>query len=131
MLDTAVKRILEQVYRYRDVKGGEHIFDRSADHKKAADIAKECMVLLKNDGALPLPHSNAKIAFIGAFLRKIPEYRAAAVHTSTPRISQTHLTAPQNIPTFPMPKDMSVNQTIQTLHFLRRLYSLPQTVMLR
>ena len=125
-----MKRILEQVYRYRDVKGGEHIFDRSADHKKAADIAKECMVLLKNDGALPLPHSNAKIAFIGAFAKDPRIQGGGSSHINT-RISQTHLTVPQNIPTFPMPKDMSVSQTIQTLHFLRKLYSLPQTVMLR
>ena len=87
MLDTAVKRILEQVYRYRDVKGGEHIFDRSADHKKAADIAKECMVLLKNDGALPLPHSNAKIAFIGAFAKDPRIQGGGSSHINTKNIS--------------------------------------------
>ena len=41
IVDKSVKRILEQIFRYRDIKGGEHIFDRAADHKKAADIAKE------------------------------------------------------------------------------------------
>ena len=87
VLDTAVKRILEQVYRYRDVKGGEHIFDRSADHKKAADIAKECMVLLKNDGALPLPHSNAKIAFIGAFAKDPRIQGGGSSHINTKNIS--------------------------------------------
>ena len=87
VLDTAVKRILEQVYRYRDVKGGEHIFDRSADHKKAADIAKECMVLLKNDGALPLPHSNAKIAFIGAFAKAPRIQGGGSSHINTGNIS--------------------------------------------
>lgn len=87
VLDTAVKRILEQVYRYRDVKGGEHIFDRSADHKKAADIAKECIVLLKNDGALPLPHSNAKIAFIGAFAKDPRIQGGGSSHINTKNIS--------------------------------------------
>ncbi len=68
-VDKAVKRILTQVYRYHEGKkdGKEYIFDRKEDHKKAVEIAKQCMVLLKNDGSLPLPKSGIKIGFIGAF----------------------------------------------------------------
>ena len=87
IVDKSVKRILEQIFRYRDIKGGEHIFDRAADHKKAADIAKECIVLLKNDGALPLPQSDAKIAFIGAFAENPRIQGGGSSHINTKNIS--------------------------------------------
>ena len=87
IVDKSVKRILEQIFRYRDIKGGEHIFDRDADHKKAADIAKECIVLLKNDGALPLPQSDAKIAFIGAFAENPRIQGGGSSHINTKNIS--------------------------------------------
>lgn len=55
VLDTAVKRILEQVYRYRDVKGGEHIFDRSADHKKRQILQRNVWFFLKTTALCPCP----------------------------------------------------------------------------
>ncbi len=72
ILDKAVKRILEQVYRYHenDNDSTKYVFDRKADHDKAKEIAKQCAVLLKNDGALPLPTEGLKIAFIGEFAEK-------------------------------------------------------------
>ncbi|MCC8046122.1 MAG: glycoside hydrolase family 3 C-terminal domain-containing protein [Clostridiales bacterium] len=41
-------------------------FDREAAHRKAGDFARECAVLLKNDGMLPLQETQ-KVAFIGEF----------------------------------------------------------------
>ncbi|MCC8100807.1 MAG: glycoside hydrolase family 3 C-terminal domain-containing protein [Clostridiales bacterium] len=41
-------------------------FDREAAHRKAGDFAKECAVLLKNDGMLPLQETQ-KVVFIGEF----------------------------------------------------------------
>ncbi|MCR5790988.1 MAG: glycoside hydrolase family 3 C-terminal domain-containing protein [Lachnospiraceae bacterium] len=68
-LDLCVERILDVIFRYADKKTGG-IFDRQKDHDKAAEIAGECMVLLKNeDQILPLA-KNEKIAFIGGFAKK-------------------------------------------------------------
>lgn len=76
-LDQAVERILNIGYRYTENRR-EEVFDRDADHRKAAEIAGECIVLLKNEvcgerTALPLAGTE-KIAFIGGFAEK-PRYQ--------------------------------------------------------
>ena len=48
-------------------------FDRAAHHALAAELEKECAVLLQNKGALPLARA-AKIAYIGGFAEK-PRYQ--------------------------------------------------------
>lgn len=68
-LNTAVERILNIVFRYEDGKAADassYVFDRAADHEKAVEIARQCMVLLKNDSVLPLKKEE-KAAFIGGF----------------------------------------------------------------
>ncbi len=70
VLDTAVERILKIVFRYMEHRQAE-AFDREADHKKAVEVAKQCMVLLKNeDGILPLKEGEDDIALIGGFAEK-------------------------------------------------------------
>ena len=72
-LDTAVRNILTFVKAYAD-NAREEVFDRDADHKKAVEIAKECLILLKNDDkVLPLAEDE-KIAVIGGFA-KTPRYQ--------------------------------------------------------
>lgn len=73
VLDTAVERILKVIFRYADNRK-QVTWDKEADHKLAARIATESMVLLKNDGILPLPKQGKKIAFIGKFAEK-PRYQ--------------------------------------------------------
>ena len=63
MLDEAVRRILRIVFKAAETpKGGE--FDAAAHHALARKIAGEGMVLLKNDGMLPLQKPR-RIAVIG------------------------------------------------------------------
>ena len=69
MLDTAVERILNIIFKYTDNRQ-EGRFDLEADHQIAKKIAEESMVLLKNDGILPLKAGEQKIAFIGKFAEK-------------------------------------------------------------
>ena len=66
VLDRAVERILNIVFKFTDNRQ-EGKFDPEEDHKLAAKIAGESMVLLKNEGVLPLPAQGKKIAFIGKF----------------------------------------------------------------
>lgn len=73
VLDTAVERILKIIFRYADNHKTVE-WDKEADHKLAAKVAAESMVLLKNDGILPLKKDKEKIAFIGKFAQK-PRYQ--------------------------------------------------------
>ena len=68
VLDTAAERILTVVLKYLDHKKPETVIDFEADHETARKIAAESMVLLKNDGVLPLK-KDAKVAFVGEFAR--------------------------------------------------------------
>ncbi|MBX2997567.1 MAG: glycoside hydrolase family 3 C-terminal domain-containing protein [Caldilineaceae bacterium] len=63
VLDESARRILRIVFKAAETpKGGS--FDVDAHHKLASDIAAEGMVLLKNDGLLPLK-GHQQIAVIG------------------------------------------------------------------
>ena len=70
LLDQACERILKIVFRYTASMKPDTPWDKEAQHEMAADIASECMVLLKNEGnVLPLD-KNASVAFIGEFAKK-------------------------------------------------------------
>lgn len=68
VLDEAVFRILKIVCRYEENKRPDTVFDRDADHLKAQQVAEQSMVLLKNDGILPLSEGDS-IAFIGKYAK--------------------------------------------------------------
>ena len=69
IVDQAVERILRINYRYLENAKPETPWDKEADHLLSAKIAGECMVLLKNNGVLPLSKAD-DIAFIGEFAAK-------------------------------------------------------------
>ncbi len=72
-LDTAARNILKLVKKSREsMKGG--VFDRDADHRKAVEIARECMVLLKNEEKVLPIREGEKVAIIGGFAEK-PRYQ--------------------------------------------------------
>ena len=69
-VDLCCERILNIIYRYTENAKPETPWDKEAQHRMTADVAAECMVLLKNDGEiLPLKKDDA-IAFIGEFAEK-------------------------------------------------------------
>ncbi|HHV09193.1 MAG TPA: glycosyl hydrolase [Clostridiales bacterium] len=72
-LDLACERMLDVLYRYIENRDPEAVFDREMDHEFAKKVAEECIVLLKNDGILPLKKS-ANIAFIGKYAKQ-PRYQ--------------------------------------------------------
>lgn len=69
-LDRACGNILGVVDSYLKNHDESAVWDKAADHALAAEIASQCMVLLKNeDDILPLD-KNKKIAFIGKFAKE-------------------------------------------------------------
>ncbi len=70
LLDTAVENILNIVYRYHENKKPDTPWDKEAHHALAADLATDCMVLLKNDDHILPLKKGASIAFIGEFAEK-------------------------------------------------------------
>lgn len=69
LVDQAVERILAINEKYLANAKPETPWDKEADHLLSAQIAQECMVLLKNNGVLPLSKDD-EIAFIGEFAEK-------------------------------------------------------------
>lgn len=73
VLDTAVERILNIVYRYTENRDTEAVFNLDHDHEAAKKVAEETIVLLKNENVLPLTEGE-EIAFIGKYAKK-PRYQ--------------------------------------------------------
>ena len=70
VVDQAVERILNIVYRAQEGRKENAVFDRDADHELAREIAGETLVLLKNeDHILPLSKEQ-KLAVIGKYAKK-------------------------------------------------------------
>ena len=70
LVDQACERILNIVYRYLENAKPDTPWDKEAQHLQSAEVAAECMVLLKNeDGILPLDKED-EVAFIGEFAAK-------------------------------------------------------------
>ncbi len=86
LLDRAVANILGRVKKYTENRVEDRPdFDRIAHHKKARKIARESMVLLKNEGALPLTASS-DIVFIGEFAEKPRIQGGGSSHINATRI---------------------------------------------
>lgn len=73
VVDLACERILNIVYRYEENRDKTAVFDRDKDHEMARKVAEETIVLLKNDGILPLNEKD-DIVFIGQYA-KTPRYQ--------------------------------------------------------
>jgi beta-glucosidase len=73
VVDLACERILNIVYRYVENRDENAVFDRDKDHEIARKVAEETIVLLKNDGILPLKEED-EIVFIGKYAKK-PRYQ--------------------------------------------------------
>ena len=83
VLDESVRRILGIVFKAAETpKGGE--FDREAHHALASKVAAEGMVLLKNNGVLPL-REQSRIAVIGR-AAKHPHYQGGGSSHINPTI---------------------------------------------
>ena len=75
VLDARVRTVLELVAKGMPVLDLNESFDADAHHALAREAAAESMVLLKNDGVLPLA-PDARIAVVGEFART-PRFQGA------------------------------------------------------
>ena len=82
VLDARVRTVLELVAKGMPVLDLDESFDPDAHHALAREAAAESVVLLKNDGLLPLS-ADAKIAVIGEFART-PRFQGAGSSQVTP-----------------------------------------------
>jgi beta-glucosidase len=82
VLDARVRTVLELVAKGMPVLDLDESFDAEAHHALAREAAAESVVLLRNDGLLPLP-ADARIAVIGEFART-PRFQGAGSSQVTP-----------------------------------------------
>ena len=96
-LDEACARVIHLILRAAAAAGSEEgqpvpPADNEADHALAREYARETMVLLKNDGALPL-RKEQNAAFIGGFARQ-PRYQGGgSSHVNAYRVTSAYETA--------------------------------------
>lgn len=76
ILDDCVDRVIDLVLRTnKNLKEAPVTFNEEENHKLAEKAAEECIVLLENNGILPLS-KDKKVAFIGKFIEQ-PRYQGA------------------------------------------------------
>ncbi|MDN5338127.1 MAG: beta-glucosidase [Thermotogaceae bacterium] len=85
VLDEAVERLLKIIFRgFENQK--DATFDKDEHHKFAKEVAKECVVLLKNeDDILPLK-TDSRIAVIGSFAKKARYQGGGSSHINPTRL---------------------------------------------
>ncbi len=93
VLDTAIARLLHLLDRSLPGAESTDTFDTDAHHRLAREVAADCAVLLKNDGALlPLLPHGGTVAIIGEFART-PRYQGAGSSKVNPTQVDDALTA--------------------------------------
>jgi beta-glucosidase len=74
VLDKAVERILRVIFKAVDRKKENASYDKEAHHQLAREVARECMVLLKNEERILPLKKEGTIAVIGEFAKN-PRYQ--------------------------------------------------------
>ncbi len=87
LVDRSCERILRVHQRYRDNAAPQTPWDLDAQHELARSLAAECMVLLKNDGALLPLRRDARMAVIGAFAKQPRFQGGGSSHIRSARVT--------------------------------------------
>ncbi len=88
VLDDSVKRMLELIEKATNHLDLDATYDPLAHHAHARRIASDSMVLLKNNGVLPLKATKKKILIIGPFAKK-PRYQGSGSSKINPTMVDT------------------------------------------
>ncbi|MDQ6420187.1 glycoside hydrolase family 3 C-terminal domain-containing protein [Paenibacillus sp. LHD-117] len=87
-LDRAVERLLRIIFMTVDNKKADAAYDADAHHRLAREVARECMVLLRNeDNLLPLPKSG-RIAVIGALAEESRYQGGGSSHVNPTKLEK-------------------------------------------
>lgn len=86
ILDLAVERLLSIIFKAEENRKIGATYDVDCHHSLARNVARECMVLLKNkDNILPLD-SNKKVAVIGEFAEKSRFQGGGSSHVNAAKV---------------------------------------------
>ena len=83
VLDNAVARILQMIFKAEETLAQDVSYDADAHHQLARQVASEGAVLLKNEGSILPLAKESKIALIGRFAKE-PRYQGAGSSLMNP-----------------------------------------------
>jgi len=86
ILDKAVERLLNIVFKAVENRKENTIYDKEEHHKLAREVAKECVVLLKNENKILPLKSEGKIAIIGAFAKNVRYQGGGSSHVNPTKL---------------------------------------------
>lgn len=90
VLDIAVERILNIVFKAIDNKKENSVYSKEEHHKIAREVAKECMVLLKNeDNILPLKDVES-VAVIGGLAKNSRYQGGGSSHVNATKVDNIY-----------------------------------------
>ncbi|MBE0700385.1 MAG: glycoside hydrolase family 3 C-terminal domain-containing protein, partial [Acholeplasmataceae bacterium] len=84
-VEASAARVAKTVMKYHQIP--KRTYDSKAHHEQSRIIARESMVLLKNDGILPL-NKDEKVAFIGGFVDEIRYQGGGSSHINPYHLDQ-------------------------------------------
>ena len=82
-LNASVERILKIVFKARESRKKNAVYDKTSHHMLAKEAALESVVLLKNDGHILPLEKKGKIALIGAFVKN-PTFQGTGSSRTNP-----------------------------------------------
>ena len=85
-LDLSVKRILAFLASVAENERGASEIDLEGDYREALEAAKECAVLLKNEGNLLPLEKGSRIAFVGGFVEKPRSQGSGSSHINSAKL---------------------------------------------
>jgi beta-glucosidase len=85
VLDRAVTRYLNILYRWEETKRPETVFDKEAHHALARKVAGETMVLAKNEGNV-LPFKKGDYLVIGSYAENLPYQGGGSSHINSTKV---------------------------------------------
>lgn len=85
VLDRAVTRFLNILYRWEETKRPGTVFDKEAHHAFARKAAGETMVLAKNEGNV-LPFKEGDFLVIGGFAEDLPHQGGGSSHINSTKV---------------------------------------------
>lgn len=89
VLDKAVERILNIVFKAIENKKENATYDKEAHHRIAREVARECFVLLKNEEKILPLKKEGRIGLIGAFARKPQIQGGGSAHVNPTMVDDT------------------------------------------